>query len=95
MVRQIKHVRRSKKGKQFPAGSRAVIKEHHADIRQTLKRKGRVSLPKIGTFRVKTKKARKARMGTNPFTGERMRFKAKPRSRVVKFRAAKDLLAVL
>jgi len=35
------------------------------------------------------KPARKARMGTNPFTGEKQKFKAKPASRKVKARVLK------
>ena len=40
---------------------------------------------------VKKKPARKARRGTNPFTGESMMFKAKPASKAVKVRALKAL----
>ncbi len=46
-----------------------------------------------GLFKVKriTKKATKARLGTNPFTGEEMMFKAKPARKVVKLLPLKNL----
>jgi len=46
-----------------------------------------------GLFKVKriTKKATKARKGTNPFTGEEMMFKAKPARKVVKLLPLKNL----
>jgi len=98
MVRQKKHVRRSKKGKPFWAGSKVpknvqkqIVKSHMTEYGRELKRKGRTRIPELGILRLKVKKARKARWGTNPFSGERMRFKAKPRSKVIKFRAAKAL----
>ena len=40
---------------------------------------------------VKLSRLRKARKGTNPFTGEEMMFKAKPASKVVKVSALKGL----
>lgn len=46
-----------------------------------------------GLFKVKviTKPARKARKGVNPFTGEEMMFKAKPKTKVVKIQPLKAL----
>jgi len=35
--------------------------------------------------------AKPARMGRNPFTGETIKLKAKPKSKKVKFRPSKDL----
>ena len=103
MVKQRKHIRRSKKGKPFYAGSKhipkkiqkAIIKQQMNIYGKELKRKGRTRLPEIGILRLKVKKARKSRWGTNPFTGERMRFKAMPRKKVVKFRAAKALTEMI
>lgn len=51
----------------------------------------KVRLDKIGILHVKTRPARPARMGRNPFTGEQIKIKAKPATRVVKFRPARDL----
>jgi nucleoid DNA-binding protein len=73
------------------AVKRQVVQEYLASSAVDLKRKGRVSLPQLGVLRLKVKKARPARKGRNPFTGQEMMFKAKPRTRVVKFRAAKAL----
>jgi nucleoid DNA-binding protein len=49
------------------------------------------SIPGLLKMRVVKKPARKARKGTNPFTGEEMMFKAKPASKVVKVAALKGL----
>lgn len=49
----------------------------------------KVSIAGFGTFSVRRKPATKARKGTNPFTGEPMTIKAKPASRVAKWRPAK------
>jgi len=49
------------------------------------------SVPGLMKITVKTKPARKARKGINPFTGEEMMFKAKPASKVVKVRPLKAL----
>lgn len=49
----------------------------------------------FGIFSKKVKPARPARKGVNPFTGEEMMFKAKPKTIVLKYRpnkATKDAL---
>jgi DNA-binding protein HU-beta len=46
-------------------------------------------IPGIGKLVVKNKPPRPARMGRNPATGEPMQIKAKPASKVLKFRMAK------
>ncbi|MFH0776692.1 MAG: HU family DNA-binding protein [Patescibacteria group bacterium] len=49
----------------------------------------------FGIFSKKVKPARPARKGVNPFTGEQMTFKAKPKQTVLKYRpnkATKDAL---
>ncbi len=49
------------------------------------------SVPGLVKFKVFHKKAKKARKGVNPFTGEEMMFKAKPACNVVKARPLKAL----
>ncbi|MDH5300808.1 MAG: HU family DNA-binding protein [Gammaproteobacteria bacterium] len=48
-------------------------------------------LPGLLKIKVINKPARKARKGINPFTGEEVMFKAKPKSRAVKVQALKSL----
>ncbi len=53
------------------------------------------SVPGLVKFKVVNKKAKKARKGVNPFTGEEMMFKAKPARNVVKaqpLKALKDMV---
>jgi nucleoid DNA-binding protein len=52
---------------------------------------GEFTVPGLLKLVVKSKPAKKARKGVNPFTGEEMTFKAKPASRVIKARALKKL----
>lgn len=52
---------------------------------------GLFTLPGLLKMRVVKKPATKAREGTNPFTGEKMIFKAKPASKTVKVAALKGL----
>lgn len=52
---------------------------------------GEFTVPGLLKLVVKSKPAKKARKGVNPFTGEAMTFKAKPASRVIKARALKKL----
>jgi DNA-binding protein HU-beta len=52
---------------------------------------GLFTLPGLLKMRVVKKPATKAREGVNPFTGERMMFKAKPASKTVKVAALKGL----
>ncbi len=47
---------------------------------------GYFTVPGLMKIKVVRKPARKARKGTNPFTGEEMMFKAKPARNVVKVR---------
>jgi len=56
---------------------------------------GQFTIPGLCKLSVQIKPARKARKGTNPFTGEPMVFKAKPKSKTVRARpikAVKDLV---
>jgi nucleoid DNA-binding protein len=52
---------------------------------------GQFTVPGLCKLVVKTTPARKARKGINPFTGEEMTFKAKPKSKTVRARAVKAL----
>lgn len=58
-----------------------------------VKKRGPAAFSWPGLFKMKTvtKPATKAREGTNPFTGEKMMFKAKPASRKVKILPLKQL----
>ena len=62
-------------------------------IQAHLKKNGPQSFTWPGLFKIMLSKkpATKAKMGTNPFTGEKMQFKAKPASRKIKVRALKGL----
>lgn len=52
---------------------------------------GKFTLPGLLKINVVNKPARKAREGINPFTGEKVVFKAKPAHKVVKIRALRKL----
>ncbi|WP_268808743.1 HU family DNA-binding protein [Pseudobacteriovorax antillogorgiicola] len=56
-----------------------------------LKKHKKFNLFSFVKFSEKKKPARKARMGVNPFTGEKMKFKAKPASKTVKAVSLKKL----
>jgi len=63
-------------------------------LQEALVKNDKVATP-FGIFSKKVKPARPARKGTNPFTGEEMMFKAKPKQIVLKYRpnkATKDAL---
>ena len=68
-----------------------IIDTTFEGVRSNLKREGRYSQPGFGTFRLQRRKARPARMGRNPFTGESVRISARPSMKVVKFRPSKEL----
>lgn len=54
-----------------------------------LKKNGVFVVPGFAKFIVVKKPATKARMGTNPFTGQEMMFKAKPARKIVRARPVK------
>jgi len=54
-----------------------------------LKKSGIFVVPGFAKFVVVKKPATKAREGTNPFTGEKMMFKAKPARKIVRARPVK------
>ena len=65
----------------------AILIERHIKKRAP----GQFTLPGLMKIEVKRKPATKARKGTNPFTGEKMMFKAKPARNVVKIRPLKKV----
>lgn len=71
----------------------AVIDELSILIERHIKKRacGEFVLPGLLKIQTVKKPARKARKGTNPFTGEEMMFKAKPASIAVKVRALSKL----
>jgi DNA-binding protein HU-beta len=56
-----------------------------------LKKAGVFGVPGFAKFVVVKKPATKAREGTNPFTGEKMMFKAKPARKIVRARPVKAI----
>jgi nucleoid DNA-binding protein len=62
-----------------------------ATIRKSLRSNGIVTLPGLLKLKVVKKPATKQREGVNPFTGEKMIFKAKPASKKVRALPLKSL----
>ena len=60
-------------------------------IKKSLKGSGLFTLPGLAKMKVVKKPATKAREGVNPFTGEKMMFKAKPASKKVRVMPLKNL----
>ena len=58
-----------------------VFESLNGQIKKSLRSNGLFTLPGLLKLKVVKKPATKAREGTNPFTGEKMVFKAKPASR--------------
>ena len=73
----------------------SVFNELSPIIKKSLKQNGIFTMPGLCKMVVKKKPATKARMGTNPFTGEQMMFKAKPASKTVRIRPLKSLKDML
>jgi nucleoid DNA-binding protein len=75
--------------------TRLLLEDYHLLLESGLLLGGRVRLGRIGAMRLKTLPARKARVGVNPATGERITIRARPEqpaprfsfSRLVKERA--------
>jgi nucleoid DNA-binding protein len=61
-------------------------------VKKSLKGSGLFTLPGLLKMKVVKKPATKAREGVNPFTGEKMMFKAKPASKKVRIAALKNLI---
>ena len=69
----------------------AVFDSLHAVIRKSLRSHGLVTLPGLLKLKVVKKPATKAREGINPFTKEKVMFKAKPASKKVRALPLKNL----
>jgi nucleoid DNA-binding protein len=68
-----------------------IIDESNSVIVDELKKGHTVRVNGLGIFRVKHKPARPAHIGRNPGTGEAVKVPAKPASKVIRFRASKDV----
>ena len=69
----------------------AVFDSLNTVIKKSLKSNGMFTLPGLAKMKVVKKPATKAREGVNPFTGEKMMFKAKPASKKVRVMPLKSL----
>jgi len=69
----------------------AVFDSLNVIIKKSLKSHGLFTLPGLAKMKVVKKPATKAREGVNPFTGEKMVFKAKPASKKVRVMPLKNL----
>ena len=69
----------------------AVFDSLNVIMRKSLRSHGLFTLPGLLKMKVVKKPATKAREGINPFTGEKMMFKAKPASKKVKLSPLKSL----
>jgi nucleoid DNA-binding protein len=73
----------------------AVFESLNGVIRKSLRGNGLFTLPGLMKLKVVAKPATKAREGVNPFTGEKMMFKAKPASKKVRVLPLKNLKAMV
>ena len=73
----------------------AVFDSLNGVIRKSLRGHGLFTVPGLMKLKVVAKKATKAREGVNPFTGEKMMFKAKPASKKVRVLALKNLKSMV
>jgi DNA-binding protein HU-beta len=64
-------------------------------IKKSLRGNGLFTMPGLMKLKVVKKPATKQREGTNPFTGEKMTFKAKPASKKVRVLPLKSLKAMV
>jgi nucleoid DNA-binding protein len=64
-------------------------------IKKSLRSNGLFTLPGLMKLKVVKKPATKAREGVNPFTGEKMMFKAKPASKKVRGMPLKSLKSMV
>ena len=69
----------------------AVFDSLHGVIRKSLRGHGLITLPGLLKLKVMKKPATKAREGINPFTKEKVMFKAKPASKKVRALPLKNL----
>ncbi len=68
-----------------------VFDSLHTMVKKSLRSHGLFTLPGLLKLKVVKKPASKAREGVNPFTGEKMTFKAKPASKKVRAMPLKNL----
>jgi DNA-binding protein HU-beta len=68
-----------------------VFESLHGIIKKSLRGSGLFTLPGLLKLKVVKKPATKSREGINPFTGEKITFKAKPASKKVRAVALKSL----
>ena len=73
----------------------AVFESLNGIIKKSLRGNGVFTLPGLLKMKVVKKPATKAREGVNPFTGEKMMFKAKPASKKVRILPLKSLKALV
>jgi DNA-binding protein HU-beta len=69
----------------------SVFESLNGVIKKSLRGNGLFTLPGLLKLKVVKKPATKAREGINPFTGEKMTFKAKPASKKVRALPLKSL----
>jgi nucleoid DNA-binding protein len=68
-----------------------VFDSLHTMVKKSLRGHGLFTLPGLLKLKVVKKPATKAREGVNPFTGEKMTFKAKPASKKIRAMPLKNL----
>ena len=73
----------------------AVFESLNGIIKKSLRSGGLFTLPGLLKMKVVKKPATKARQGINPFTKEKMMFKAKPASKKVRVLPLKSLKALV
>jgi DNA-binding protein HU-beta len=73
----------------------AVFESLNGIIKKSLRGPGIFTLPGLLKMKVVKKPATKARQGINPFTKEKMTFKAKPASKKVRVLPLKSLKALV
>ena len=73
----------------------SVFESLNGVIKKSLKSHGLFTLPGLAKMKVVKKPATKAREGVNPFTGDKMVFKAKPASKAVKVVPLKGLKSMV
>jgi DNA-binding protein HU-beta len=73
----------------------AVFDSLSGVVKKSLRGGGLFTLPGLLKMKVVKKPATKAREGINPFTGEKMTFKAKPASKKVRVLPLKNLKAMV
>ena len=73
----------------------SVFDSLNSVIRKSLRSSGLFTMPGLLKMKVVKKPATKAREGVNPFTGEKMTFKAKPASKKVRVLPLKSLKSMV